>query len=180
MLLLRLCVAALAAACSIAALADEDADDAPTCTRIAPGTLGENLQNRLLITEDASVRRTTYSWQSDDQATVRVNLSHVLQASWDCATWEVSLLLPPGTHFDVDGETGSRTALNRTDTAEFVVGMDRRDGWHYEDMAYENALINAIVEIKVFDGNDVPVTVSGVTDSQGRYHRNVRVGFVSK
>ena len=153
----------------------------PTCTQVPLGTLTANLENRLLISTEAKVidLDNNRNGAKSDHSSVYVNMEHVLEAGWECVTWSAEILLPPDTSIDSDGVT-SYTGLARTATVEFVVNMDETtDSSEFakRTTGYEERVMLAIVVIEVFNGRDTALHAPEVTDTQGRHHRRVEVGF---
>lgn len=163
-----------------AALAADDA--APACSNVPPGLLASNLQSRLTATTVAELVGAT----TQDTVQVDVSLEHVLSAAWNCAEWEVRLLLPSA-DLGIDGDGADvRTGLRRTDHANFVVEVhditNERAGELRGRHSRESRFYSGAFEIKVFNktgtNDDRPVSeADSVWDGQGRFHAPVAIGF---
>ena len=164
--------------------ADEDAETTPppSCSTLPQGELAHNLENRLVATVDAELVHSTL-----DDISVSVSLEHVLNEGWNCAEWEVEILLMPGKVVVKDNGATKLENLTRTSVAEFDLELeyvtDDKAGELASDLphAAESFQYNGAFAIKVFNrtgvNDEIPIQESdSVWDGHGRYHRGFTVG----
>lgn len=184
----RAIIAALAAAIATPSFGQE-------CTGVPAETLGQNLKNRLLYTSSVGFDGYNYAYDQFGypkryESQVTVTLSEVLRTEWECASWSVTLHMPPGiglvTGTGHESNTATRTGLGPTDEVTFFVDFEitNKDLAQHHEPAEEFHLLvhpefreyRGFLEITISQesaGEDA-VMVDGVTDSQGRYHVPIR------
>lgn len=167
---------ALAIALAIGALALILPAAAQTTCPIAPGTLQQNLENRVVRTLEAGFA--PFDYTSDDTTTVEISLEHAIAPAWTCATWTAELIVPSA-ELEVTGEA-KLSSLSRTATASFDVKIIDMRREHQADPSashmrlYERRVWRAVLVVEVFNGGDEALAGGG-SDGQGRWHYPVRV-----
>ena len=150
---------------------------ATTSCPMATGTLGQNMENRVMLPALLAKHKPSYSRTDDTIDGLEISLEHVLLPSWTCATWSVELLVPPDAL--VVGDS-LKTGLTRTDTAEFEIEIvdwhDESGAAHHHDMSHVDRMeFDVVFVVTVYNGGDNAMFADGVSDAQGRFHFRTRI-----
>lgn len=159
----------------IFASAAEGAATTTPCV-IPLGALENNMANRVVLTDKIKYRIDAGSlahMDADHHFEAKVSLEYAL-SKWQCATWDVELLLPPDVQLNTGTAKQTASSWDSTISYEIEFLLSREgDDRHMDLHQGEQHEYKGVLAIRVFAGGTTPLApreASKFWDGEGRFH----------